>query len=78
MNGPRKRAIFLDRDGVLNRAVVRDGKPYPPTSVEELDIPAELSILCGLAVGYPDPDFPGNTLRVGRERVDEHVRFLHD
>ena len=24
-----KRAVFLDRDGVLNRAVVRDGKPYP-------------------------------------------------
>jgi hypothetical protein len=23
----------------------------------QLAIPAELSILCGLAVGYPDPDF---------------------
>ncbi len=22
------RAVFLDRDGVLNRALVRDGKPY--------------------------------------------------
>jgi len=51
---------------------------YPDIVRQELDIPAELSILCGLAVGYPDPDFPGNTLRVGRERVDEHVRFLHD
>ena len=26
------RAIFLDRDGVLNQAVVRDGKPYPPAN----------------------------------------------
>ena len=34
----RKRAVFLDRDGVLNRAVVRDGKPYPPASLEELEI----------------------------------------
>ena len=25
-----KRAVFLDRDGVINRAIVRDGKPYPP------------------------------------------------
>ena len=33
-----KRAVFLDRDGVINRAVVRDGKPYPPDSLEELEI----------------------------------------
>ena len=33
-----KRAVFLDRDGVLNRAIVRDGKPYPPSSVSELEI----------------------------------------
>jgi D-glycero-D-manno-heptose 1,7-bisphosphate phosphatase len=31
-----KRAIFLDRDGVLNEPVVRDGKPYPPASPEDL------------------------------------------
>ena len=33
-----KRAVFLDRDGVLNRAIVRDGKPYPPAHVSELEI----------------------------------------
>jgi D-glycero-D-manno-heptose 1,7-bisphosphate phosphatase len=33
-----KRAVFLDRDGVINRAVVRDGKPYSPISVEELEL----------------------------------------
>jgi D-glycero-D-manno-heptose 1,7-bisphosphate phosphatase len=32
------RAVFLDRDGVLNRAVLRDNKPYPPASVRELEI----------------------------------------
>lgn len=32
------RAVFLDRDGVINRAVVRDGKPYPPQTVEALEI----------------------------------------
>jgi transaldolase len=31
-------AVFLDRDGVLNTAVVRDGKPYPPASVDDLVI----------------------------------------
>jgi len=33
-------AVFLDRDGVLNEAVVRNGKPYPPASPAELHIPA--------------------------------------
>jgi D-glycero-D-manno-heptose 1,7-bisphosphate phosphatase len=32
------RAAFLDRDGVINRAVVRKGKPYPPATVEEVEI----------------------------------------
>ena len=36
MTSPR--AAFLDRDGVINRAVVRNGKPYPPASVEEVEI----------------------------------------
>ena len=44
-----QRAVFLDRDGVLNQAIVRDGKPYPPASVDELvivpDAPASLESL---------------------------------
>lgn len=35
---PAKRAVFLDRDGVINRAIVRDGKPYPPLGIGELVI----------------------------------------
>lgn len=35
---PGKRAVFLDRDGVINQAIVRDGKPYPPSGVGELKI----------------------------------------
>jgi D-glycero-D-manno-heptose 1,7-bisphosphate phosphatase len=48
------RAVFLDRDGVINRAVVRNGKPYPPASITELEIlpgvPAALARL--RAAGY--------------------------
>jgi D-glycero-D-manno-heptose 1,7-bisphosphate phosphatase len=32
------RAVFLDRDGVINRAIVRDGKPYPPSTPDELEL----------------------------------------
>ena len=46
MSGGTGRAVFLDRDGVLNRAVVRGGKPYPPATPEEIeilpDVPAAL------------------------------------
>lgn len=31
------RAVFIDRDGVINRAVVRDGKPYPPQALAEFE-----------------------------------------
>ncbi len=31
-------AVFLDRDGVINRAIVRDGRPYAPTRVEDLEV----------------------------------------
>jgi|SRR6266851_3075319 len=37
-----RRAVFLDRDGVLNRAIVRNGKPYPPASIEQLEIPSDV------------------------------------
>ncbi|MBV8751048.1 MAG: HAD family hydrolase, partial [Candidatus Eremiobacteraeota bacterium] len=32
--GALKRAVFLDRDGVVNDAVVRNGLPYPPSPGE--------------------------------------------
>ena len=38
LSPPGRRAVFLDRDGVLNRAEVRDGKPYPPATLDELAI----------------------------------------
>ncbi len=31
-------AVFLDRDGVVNQAIVRNGRPYPPDSLAELVI----------------------------------------
>jgi D-glycero-D-manno-heptose 1,7-bisphosphate phosphatase len=31
-------AAFLDRDGVLNAPVIRNGKPYPPASAEDVII----------------------------------------
>lgn len=36
--GQRDRAIFLDRDGVLNRAFIRDNVSYPPAALEQVEL----------------------------------------
>jgi len=36
-NRALRRAVFLDRDGVVNEPIVRDGKPYPP-ALDELHL----------------------------------------
>lgn len=33
-----RRAVFLDRDGVINRPIVRDGKPFAPTTEADLHL----------------------------------------
>jgi D-glycero-D-manno-heptose 1,7-bisphosphate phosphatase len=37
------RAVFLDRDGVLNASIVKNGKPYPPADRSELVISAPVA-----------------------------------
>lgn len=48
------RAVFLDRDGVLNRSLVRDGKPYPPASLAEFELLPGVVEACALlkAAGF--------------------------
>jgi D-glycero-D-manno-heptose 1,7-bisphosphate phosphatase len=45
------RAVFLDRDGVINRAVVRGGKPYPPATVEEFELLPGVEEACAILKG---------------------------
>lgn len=54
INAGRRRAVFLDRDGVINRTVVRDGKPYPPESVEDVELLPGVAAALGRlkAAGY--------------------------
>ena len=85
-SGKRKtgscRAVFLDRDGVINRALEREGRPYPPTSLAEFeilpDVPAALAKLKAagylLIVATNQPDVGRGTLR--QEVVDQiHTRL---
>lgn len=47
-------AVFLDRDGIINRAIVCDGKPYPPSGLDDLEVlPGSINSLSRLAnFGY--------------------------
>jgi D-glycero-D-manno-heptose 1,7-bisphosphate phosphatase len=38
MRSALSHAVFLDRDGVINRAFVREGRPFPPQTVEDFEI----------------------------------------
>jgi D-glycero-D-manno-heptose 1,7-bisphosphate phosphatase len=76
------RAVFLDRDGVLNTATVRDGKPYPPENIQELQIlPGVKDALARLKrsgflllVVTNQPDVARGTQ--SRERVEEMNALL--
>jgi D-glycero-D-manno-heptose 1,7-bisphosphate phosphatase len=48
------KAVFLDRDGVLNEVMVRDGLPYPPASLEDLRLvpDAAAALACLKAAGF--------------------------
>jgi D-glycero-D-manno-heptose 1,7-bisphosphate phosphatase len=71
-----RRAVFLDRDGVINRALVRDGRPYPPSNVAEFEILTGVAEACArlkqagflLVVATNQPDVGRGT--VSRELVE--------
>jgi len=81
----KRRAVFLDRDGVLNESLVRDGKPYAPTKLAEFKllpgVPEALALLrkAGFlnVVVTNQPDVANGKAR--REDVEAiHARLLKD
>jgi nitroreductase len=51
---------------------------YPEIIHQQLDIPEQFTILCGLSVGYADPEFPANKIRVGRQPIEKSVVFVEN
>ena len=59
-----KKAVFLDRDGVINKAIVKNGLPTSPNSLDELKIlPGvkesilklkKLNFVCIIVTNQPD------------------------
>lgn len=76
-------AVFLDRDGVINRALTRDGKPYPPSSLAEFEILPGVAEACAklkqagflLVIATNQPDVGRGTLQ--QKIVEEiHAHLL--
>jgi len=80
-----RRAVFLDRDGTLTRAIIRDGKPYAAVAPEELQLAEDAVDACRLlkkagfllVVATNQPDVGRGTLR--REVVEQmHARLMRE
>jgi D-glycero-D-manno-heptose 1,7-bisphosphate phosphatase len=80
---PLRRAIFLDRDGVINRTLEQEGKPVPPAGLHDLEIlPGVPEALARLkAAGYAlvvvtnQPDIArGRTTRATVDAIHAHLR----
>ncbi len=48
---------------------------YQAVIRERLRIPAEQMVVCGMSLGYPDPDAPANRFRTDRMVLDEFVTW---
>jgi D-glycero-D-manno-heptose 1,7-bisphosphate phosphatase len=79
-----RRGVFLDRDGVLNEPIIRNGRPFPPASVQEtvLTLNADICLRRLKSLGFllvvvsNQPDVRRGT--TGRDRVEEIHQFLSE
>jgi D-glycero-D-manno-heptose 1,7-bisphosphate phosphatase len=76
------RIVFLDRDGVINRAIERDGKPYPPRTLADFEILPGVPEACAklkaagflLVVATNQPDVGRGTIeQAAVEKIHAHL-----
>lgn len=77
-----RRAVFFDRDGVINKSVIYDGKPFPPQSLHEfewvdgvettLDSLNKAGYLCLVVTNQPDVA-RGKQTRNQVEEIHNHI-----
>jgi D-glycero-D-manno-heptose 1,7-bisphosphate phosphatase len=80
VNPSKKKAVFLDRDGVINKALIINGKPYAPSNFLEFEVlPGLKENLQNLKIfGYQiivvtnQPDISTGKLKL------EHLEKMHE
>ena len=82
---PPRRAVILDRDGVINRSVVRNGLPYPPATLAEFELLPGVPEACArlkaagflLIVATNQPDVGrGTTPQAAVDEIHAHLRAI--
>lgn len=77
-------ALFLDRDGIINNSIVREGKPYPPQTLEQFAFVEGIEALLQAAkrAGYllviftNQPDVSRGTQTL--DQVEEFHHFIRE
>lgn len=67
---------LLARERGLHTCAQEAWSLWTPTVKECLNIPEHLTVFCGLALGYADPDAPVNSLESPRAPMDETVQYF--
>ena len=50
----KNKAIFLDRDGVINRTIIKNHKPYPPKTINKFKVYNDVKLLNNLKADFID------------------------
>ena len=77
-------AMFMQSISIAARAFGLDTCPqaafahYHAIIRDELRLPENEMVICGMALGYEDPDAPANSLRADREPIDAFAVFREE
>jgi nitroreductase len=68
--------VLAAQDHGVDSAIAINLVIYPDVLRDELQIPGDLLIVIGIALGYVDPDGPEDAFRSVRRPLDDAVRFV--
>lgn len=68
--------MLLAQEAGLDTCAQEAWSSRPETVASFLDVPQELTIFCGVAIGYKDPEAPVNSLVSDRQGVEEFATFV--
>ena len=77
-------AMFMQNVSIAARAFGLDTCPqaafahYHAIIRAELRLPEAEMVICGMALGYADPDAPANKLRADREPIEAFAAFREE
>jgi len=72
-----KKAIFLDRDGIVNKSIVREGKPYSPKDLNEFEFAEDIEEIKNLEDDFLIFIFTNQPEIARGKQSQENVEQIH-